>query len=53
VQSKTAKEIDLEARAAPLGWLCDPETLGTRGAITAYWDWREKRWREDSCGRNR
>ena len=21
------KEIDLEARATPLGWLCDPETL--------------------------
>ncbi len=24
---KTAKEIDLEAGATPLGWLCDPETL--------------------------
>jgi len=21
------KEIDLEARATPMGWLCDPETL--------------------------
>ena len=21
------KEIDLEARATPMGWLCDPESL--------------------------
>jgi hypothetical protein len=28
------KEIDLEAGAIPLGWLCDPETLVTLRGTT-------------------
>ena len=33
VQSKTAREIDLEAGATPLGWLGDPETLSERDGV--------------------
>jgi hypothetical protein len=54
VAATSAGERDQRGELRPnLDRLTVGADLATDGAITAFWVWREKRWRKDSCGRRR